>query len=67
VARAPRLDVGVDALFAEAAAAKVDDLDGAAVLALEQHVLRLKVAVDEVMLAQEPAGAECVMKGLLMR
>jgi hypothetical protein len=50
----PRLDVGVDPLVGEAAAAEIDDLDRAAVLVAQQDVLRLEVAVDQVVAAQEP-------------
>ena len=46
-----RLYVGVDALMLVAAGAVVDDLDAAAALLLEQYVLGLEVAVDDLALA----------------
>ncbi len=47
-----RLDVGVHGAVLEAGGAEVDDLDLARVEPLEQHVLRLEIAVDDVALMQ---------------
>ena len=46
------LYVGVHGLVLEAGGAKVDDLDVPGIQALEQHVFRLQVAVDDVGLSQ---------------
>jgi hypothetical protein len=50
------LHVRVHLLVHEAAAAKVNDLDGRALRCDQQHVLWLEVAVDELVATQEPAG-----------
>lgn len=42
----PRLDVGVDLLVFEAAAAKVDDLDARLVDLAQEDILGLQVAMD---------------------
>jgi len=49
------LHVGVHALIDEAAAAKVNDLDGGALRLHQQDILRLQVTVDQLVLSEEPA------------
>mmetsp|Transcript_25504 Transcript_25504/g.58865 ORF Transcript_25504/g.58865 Transcript_25504/m.58865 type:complete len:266 (+) Transcript_25504:182-979(+) len=53
------LDVCVDTLILEARGAKVNDLDSALSRVLQQHILRLEVTVNDLLLAKE---AQCCEK-----
>lgn len=50
------LDVGVELLVLEAAAANIDDPDAAFILFLQENILGLEVTVDDVVLLEESEG-----------